>query len=132
MKHCPKCKKTLSTTHFAKNKKRKDGLQSVCRVCQKDYNKTYYAKPQYKEKVNKRNRAACKKISDYIRTIKERSECSQCGFSHPDALQFHHTDPSTKFFSIAAHKNYSLATVKKEMTKCVILCANCHFIFHAS
>ena len=36
-KYCPKCRKELPTSEFNKHKNRKDGLQSCCRECQKQY-----------------------------------------------------------------------------------------------
>jgi hypothetical protein len=45
----------------------------------------------------------------------------------PGALSFHHVDPTTKRFGIA-HRGAgrSLASLRDELAKCVLLCANCH------
>jgi transposase len=54
--------------------------------------------------------------------------CQQCGYSgSPRALHFHHLDPSKKRLQISA-KGVSLgiATLRAEVEKCVLLCANCH------
>lgn len=55
-------------------------------------------------------------------------ECSVCGYNKsPYALHFHHTDPDAKEFGIARNGNTrSWERVKKELSKCVLLCANCH------
>lgn len=37
-KHCPKCEKTKLISEFNKNYKENDGLQKVCKDCQKSYN----------------------------------------------------------------------------------------------
>jgi transposase len=54
--------------------------------------------------------------------------CRLCGYSRcPDALHFHHVDPSTKSFSIGARGlTRSLDLLRKEAAKCALLCANCH------
>jgi len=59
--------------------------------------------------------------------------CEKCGYNDcMDALEFHHSDPSKKDFSISS-KGYtrSWERVKKELDKCVMLCANCHREAHA-
>lgn len=54
--------------------------------------------------------------------------CRQCGYDRSAAaLHFHHLDPSTKAFSIAAAgMTRSLERARAESAKCVLLCANCH------
>jgi DNA-binding CsgD family transcriptional regulator len=53
-------------------------------------------------------------------------ECVLCGHGGP-ALQFHHVDPTTKSFGLAARGlTYSLDRLRQEAAKCVLLCANCH------
>ena len=62
------------------------------------------------------------------------SRCELCRYSHCiDALEFHHTSSSGKDFSIS-NKGYtrSWSRVKKELDKCMLLCANCHREVHAS
>jgi transposase-like protein len=54
--------------------------------------------------------------------------CELCGYDrHIGALHFHHRDPATKSFTIAARgMTRSLAAARAEMQKCVLLCGNCH------
>ena len=43
------------------------------------------------------------------------------------ALHFHHVDPATKSFALAARGvGRSIAAARAEVAKCVLLCANCH------
>lgn len=67
-------------------------------------------------------------IADYKRTL----SCGRCGFKHPAALQFHHTDVSTKKFEIgsAVMLQKSLKQVQEEIAKCECICANCHAVHH--
>lgn len=60
--------------------------------------------------------------------------CSNCGYSKcSDALQFHHLDPTKKNFGIsAAGYSNSWDKMKKELDKCILLCANCHAELHTS
>ena len=60
-------------------------------------------------------------------------KCQICGYdSYVGALEFHHTDPSKKNFSISEKGlTRSFALIKAELDKCVLLCSNCHKEFHA-
>jgi hypothetical protein len=42
-KWCPKCQKTKNAAEFKRNKGHKDGLETSCRECLKEYNKAYRA-----------------------------------------------------------------------------------------
>lgn len=58
-------------------------------------------------------------------------KCSRCGYDESRlALQFHHRDRSKKTFeiSVAIGWNWTFESLKPELDKCVILCANCHKI----
>jgi hypothetical protein len=63
-----------------------------------------------------------------ILIVEAGGECVVCGYSrHPAALQFHHLDPSTKSFGLGVRGiTRSLASLRAEAAKCVLLCANCH------
>lgn len=76
------------------------------------------------EKRRRRNR-------EYVMEVKLKLGCSQCGFnSHPAALDFDHIDPQNKKMGVSqlSNRTVSIATLDKEMAKCIVLCANCHRI----
>jgi transposase len=54
--------------------------------------------------------------------------CTICGYDRNiGALHFHHRDPATKRFGVGDRGlTRSLAAVRAEAAKCVLLCANCH------
>jgi len=57
--------------------------------------------------------------------------CSCCGFDeHIVALQFHHREPDEKLFCIGEmlSAGWSFDRLKDELDKCVLVCANCHWI----
>jgi hypothetical protein len=60
-------------------------------------------------------------------------KCICCGYNKcPGALEFHHTDPDGKDFSISNKGvTRSWEKIKKEIDKCVLVCANCHREIHA-
>jgi predicted HNH restriction endonuclease len=60
-------------------------------------------------------------------------KCEICGYSKCiEALEFHHVNTTGKDFSIS-DKGYtrSWEKVKKELDKCILVCANCHREIHA-
>ena len=64
-------------------------------------------------------------------------KCEQCGFDkHPKAIDFHHINPDEKEFGIGKFINgrqcndENKQIVKREIDKCMCLCANCHRIQH--
>ena len=73
-----------------------------------------------------------KKIRDMSIDYKG-GKCAICGYNKcKQALEFHHLDQEGKDFGISA-KGYSRAwnKVKREIDKCIVVCANCHREIHA-
>lgn len=61
-------------------------------------------------------------------------KCIICGYQTSlSALDFHHLNPDTKEHSIYRTgniKNTSLDKAKEELTKCILVCSNCHREIH--
>ncbi len=59
-------------------------------------------------------------------------ECILCGYNKCiQALDFHHTNPSEKDFTISGKYNLSWDRIKNELDKCILVCSNCHRELHA-
>src|SRR5258706_15275027 len=56
--------------------------------------------------------------------------CKNCGEWRSECLQFHHRDPKQKEFNVSEwiRNGVSLETLRAEIAKCAVLCANCHAI----
>lgn len=69
---------------------------------------------------------------EYVQEIKSQLCCADCGQQHPATLQFHHLNSEDKMFNVAdaVRNGVSLERIKKEISKCIVLCANCHAIRH--
>ena len=70
-----------------------------------------------------------KKAVDY-----KGSKCILCGYKKcQDALVFHHLDSEEKEFGLSNSTGLcrSWEKAKKELDKCILLCANCHIELHA-
>ena len=72
-----------------------------------------YNKQQYK-----------KKLAD----IKTASGCVDCGEKNPIVLDFDHLKNKKYNISRMIHDGHSWASIKKEIKKCEVVCANCHRI----
>jgi len=60
-------------------------------------------------------------------------KCCKCGYDKcVGALEFHHINPDEKEFG-PGHNGHtrSWKRVKKELDKCILVCANCHREIHA-
>jgi hypothetical protein len=73
------------------------------------------------------------RVSARRRRLKEQvvrdagGRCAGCGYDRNLAgRHFHHVDPRQKRLAVAAHGARSLDSLRHEVKKCVLLCANCH------
>lgn len=129
MKRCTKCGLDKPLHEFQVRRKSIDGLQSACRRCKNRINRTYF--PRFTDdQVSEKNRRAKarreKCIIQFYEYIKGKS-CVDCGESDIICLQFDHRDSSQKRFNIGTaigNRNWNL--ILAEISKCDLVCANCH------
>jgi hypothetical protein len=57
--------------------------------------------------------------------------CIRCGEADPPCLDFHHLRDKDSVVAGLACAGWSVERVRREIAKCVVLCANCHRKFHA-
>ena len=91
--------------------------------------RNHYAKHKDKVKaaVSRRRSTIREEWHEFKRTLK----CAKCSQKHPATLDFHHLDPTKKDGIISKLvSNGCFALAKKEIKKCIVLCANCHRIHH--
>lgn len=65
----------------------------------------------------------------WVRAYKlDQGPCRRCGGQfHPQVMQFHHIMfPKLGNVSDLVCDGYSLETIKEEIKKCELICANCH------
>ena len=130
MRTCKNCGMEKEESGFHK---RKDGAKrSMCIDCVNEERRASWKtdlKGQEKRKVRMaRYKAEAKELIN-----KHRYPCIVCGEAEKACIDFHHLDPSTKHKSVAqlVSSHSALKTIKKEIDKCVCLCANCHRKVHA-
>jgi hypothetical protein len=124
MKECCRCGKKKTIHQFNKNRRRKDGLQSFCRDCERKRLRGYYK--ENKDKLRDYSRERKKKLREWLSELKAVLACP-CGESHPACLDFHHRDPKEKEVGIAKLiRAGGREAIERELKKCEVLCANCH------
>lgn len=136
MKTCNKCHENKDESEFrVRTRKTKSGtstsLYGHCRQCQREYVNGHYIKnkPYYINKAKKSQKSY--KIFVYNMLFKytfDRRGCEMCGETDNRCLQFDHIDQDKKFEAISTmvSKHRSIETIIEEVSKCRILCANCH------
>lgn len=82
--------------------------------------------PGYRERVNAVGNARATAIRRWLDAYKLEQGCVDCGFrTHPAALHFDHIQ-TDKAMNVCNAK--SIGAAQREITKCVVRCANCHAI----
>jgi hypothetical protein len=78
------------------------------------------------------NRRQQSKKRAYLDEYKTSRGCGRCGVLGlpPEAYDFHHRDPHRKHFNLS-RPNVAWHRLRMEVTKCDVLCANCHRIVEA-
>lgn len=95
----------------------------------KEYNKQWYLKNKQK-RIKQIRDSEKKRVNNNLKYISEyllHHPCVDCGESDIVVLEFDHT-AEDKFGNISnlTRKGYSLETIKNEINKCEVVCANCH------
>ena len=118
-------------------------MRKVCKKCgvEKDESEFYSFYKRSKEDKSKKWKyldSLCKKCrTEYSderrRSIKIKAieylggKCVDCGIvDDPCIYDFHHVDPTIKEIAFGTRGGKSFESLKSELDKCVLLCANCH------
>jgi hypothetical protein len=101
-----------------------------CRQCNQEYQAKWYSKNRDKQikRSSERNLKLRSQKRSFFKEYQSNCFC-KCGESHPACLHFHHLNDKTKIANISKMVNnnaFSLKQLKEEISKCVVLCANCH------
>lgn len=110
---CQRCKILKKEDDFY-NRRNKPGKSVYCKAC------------------------SCEQTLERQRKLKvdcvnyKGGHCEKCGYKkYMGALQFHHLDSTKKDFALSQAKLYGFSDkIKKELDKCILVCANCHAEIH--
>ena len=114
IKLCKRCDETRTKDEFYRRRSGND-LSPYCKRCTN-------------QQTVERQRRFKQKCVEY-----KGGKCERCGYNkYYGVLEFHHKDSNEKDFAISKARLTAFnENVKKELDKCLCLCANCHREEHA-
>ena len=128
-KICNRCGQEKFLDEFHKNPTKKDGVQSMCKDCRKEYHREHYLKNTIKYKEKAQNLRDF--LKELVRRYKQLKGCRICGEKRWWVLELHHRSKEEKDNNINIFVTSSnLKLLKKEIRKCDVLCSNCHKDLH--
>jgi hypothetical protein len=128
-KACSTCKKLRDLRQYTKNSTKSDGLNHVCKICQRAYGRAHYAanKTYYIRKARKLNAERAGVISNFLDWLKG-VPCADCGVKFPPVcMDFDHVR-GKKLFNLSDAKAvaWDIERIQAEVMKCEVVCSNCH------
>jgi len=97
----------------------------------REYNKGWYLR--HRERLLEKRKQHNIELREWLRRYKSKLACVECGENHPACIQFHHRNREEKSFTIGGivgRRHTYIKRLEKEISKCEILCGNCHAIRH--
>jgi hypothetical protein len=119
---------TKSLDEFPPRRRGEPRLQSWCRECFAANNARYYREHRDVQKARLLRNSAARREQNHRRVVDYLSQqsCADCGETDIVVLQFHHMGDKSANVSALIAAGASWTTVKAEIAKCAVLCANCH------
>jgi hypothetical protein len=127
-KRCYSCNRVKDASEFPTNRKRADGLGTLCKGCKRVYNALYYerTKERYNPARAARRRQA---VVDARRLVYEylgSHPCIDCGETDIIVLDFDHQGDKTAEISVMIDAGRAWETILAEIAKCEVVCSNDH------
>ena len=130
-KQCTKCKQWKDEEEFAWKNKAEGKRHSQCKECRRKADNERYANdPNRREAIKAVHKNQVNYIKEYVQNVKKHSKCAICGDTRWYVLDFHHVDGKDFTISEKVREGCSLNTIKEEIKKCILVCANCHREIH--
>lgn len=131
-KRCGICKKSKPLSDFNRKASRPDGLQVVCRDCNRESSRNYYQRNRehHIRVIRARNdmqRSAGRAfVGEYLRE----HPCVDCGNDDIRVLDFDHRPGVDKRDGVMrlVSDGFGLTAIDEEIAKCEVRCRNCHAI----
>ncbi len=116
-------------------------IKKLCRYCNKYYSESEFGVALTTEKkVYRRHKCRyCyrdtknklrEKYRQWLIDYKKEQKCIKCKISDHRVLEFHHLGDKENDIATLFHRSSGLDRIKREIKKCVVVCANCHKIMH--
>ena len=114
------CKKTKPVSEFYKSKREKDGHQTYCKICDRDYKRKYVQTPKAVERIRKYNQSEHGK--EIIRKVAQKYKANHREKLRRKSRSRYHLNPEKAHAKYIVHK----AIKKGELTTpSAYTCAYC-------
>jgi hypothetical protein len=130
---CVTCKKDKNEEDFPFRSRGQEKRHSFCKDCQRRYSREHYKKNKelHNSRRRKNNRIYRERNRQFIKDYLREHPCSICGFSDARALDFHHEQENKREnISDLVRGGRPIEFLMKEVSRCSVVCANCHRILH--
>lgn len=124
------CRAELPPAEFNVRRASRDGLQNVCRACNRARAKRYYREHR-EQHVGLMMRRRAEARQQAVLAVGEHllaNPCVDCGEGDVRVLDFDHLPGAGKSAEVMrlVRNGYSVARVMVEIAKCEVRCRNCH------
>jgi hypothetical protein len=123
-KHCCTCKQLKPLSEFNKLAKAKDGRQYSCRDCNKAYHYAHWDRHMAQIRARKQRRISDNRVN--VVAFLRAHPCVDCGEGDIVVLEFDHLRDKKATISFLVAQGHEWATILDEISKCEVVCANCH------
>jgi protein-arginine kinase activator protein McsA len=130
-KVCTNCGEEKDEREFSWRWKARGKRQSICKECQRKKSAQWYQehREEHIERTRKSKAEAIETAREFIWDYLSNSICVDCGEYLPDVLTFDHVRGEKKLeISAMVSQGYSIEAIQDEISKCEVVCANCHMI----
>jgi hypothetical protein len=102
--------------------------QAVCKTCTAQRSADWYEnnKDHHRKNVYDRRTKLRLEAREYVLNYLSTQPCENCRESDPVVLEFHHIGEKGDEVSTLLHQSDSLIRVIEEISRCQVLCSNCH------
>jgi hypothetical protein len=123
---CGRCGVAKEESDFHKSRTRP---QHWCKACRKEYDAEYWRRTR--ERRIRMRKSRRRDLVAWSRTLKEGVPCADCGgVYHPAAMQWDHGHRADKLDDVSnlVRRGFSREAIAAEVSKCELVCANCHAV----
>ncbi len=126
MKTCTRCKNDFEIEEFKVINQKTQKRTSLCKTCKKEYDNEYYANNKHKLNKNENAQNIRNRNLQYSVDYLKANPCCDCGEKDFIVLEFDHKENKTLNVSDMVRLCFSLEKIKEEISKCDVVCRNCH------
>jgi hypothetical protein len=129
MKQCNSCNEWKEEEDFNWRYKSLGIRHPTCKECQRRFRRNWYegsAKDRHLQNVKERKIRVREEAKEFVYQYLLTHPFESCGEPDPRVLEFHHIGEKDKEISVMIGAGYSRESILTEISKCIVLCSNCH------